>query len=342
MIRVAINGFGRIGRNILRALYERNLQNEIQIVAINDLGSPEINAHLLQFDTTHGRFAFSVEHIDNGLKVEGQCIEILAIRNPAELPWERLRSMWYTNVPDYLHRKKTGSRTSMRERKVIISAPGNEVDATIVYGVNDQILNDQMQVISNASCTTNCLAPLAKALDDAFGLEDGQITTIHAFTNDQKLTDVYHSDLYRARAAGHSMIPTKTGAAAAVGLVLPHLNGRLDGMAVRVPTINVSLVDLTCRLKTQASASEVNQALLAAAAESANGILTVNTLPLVSQDFNHNPASSIVDLAHTKVLGGLTKVLSWYDNEWGFSNRMLDTTLSWMAHSDSASGQSAA
>ena len=343
MIRVAINGFGRIGRNILRALYERNLQNEIQIVAINDLGSPEINAHLLQFDTTHGRFAFSVEHIDNGLKVEGQCIEILAIRNPAELPWERLEvdvvyecTGLFTSKVDGLAHIHAGAK------KVIISAPGNEVDATIVYGVNDQILNDQMQVISNASCTTNCLAPLAKALDDAFGLEDGQITTIHAFTNDQKLTDVYHSDLYRARAAGHSMIPTKTGAAAAVGLVLPHLNGRLDGMAVRVPTINVSLVDLTCRLKTQASASEVNQALLAAAAESADGILTVNTLPLVSQDFNHNPASSIVDLAHTKVLGGLTKVLSWYDNEWGFSNRMLDTTLSWMAHSDSASGQSAA
>ncbi|CAI8266636.1 MAG: type I glyceraldehyde-3-phosphate dehydrogenase [Oceanospirillales bacterium TMED33] len=343
MIRVAINGFGRIGRNILRALYERNLQNEIQIVAINDLGSPEINAHLLQFDTTHGRFAFSVEHIDNGLKVEGQCIEILAIRNPAELPWERLEVDVVYECTGLFTSKEDGlAHIHAGAKKVIISAPGNEVDATIVYGVNDQILNDQMQVISNASCTTNCLAPLAKALDDAFGLEDGQITTIHAFTNDQKLTDVYHSDLYRARAAGHSMIPTKTGAAAAVGLVLPHLNGRLDGMAVRVPTINVSLVDLTCRLKTQASASEVNQALLTAAAESANGILTVNTLPLVSQDFNHNPASSIVDLTHTKVLGGLTKVLSWYDNEWGFSNRMLDTTLSWMVCSDSASGQSAA
>ena len=343
MIRVAINGFGRIGRNILRALYERNLQNEIQIVAINDLGSPEINAHLLQFDTTHGRFAFSVEHIDNGLKVEGQCIEILAIRNPAELPWERLEVDVVYECTGLFTSKEDGlAHINAGAKKVIISAPGNEVDATIVYGVNDQILNDQMQVISNASCTTNCLAPLAKALDDAFGLEDGQITTIHAFTNDQKLTDVYHSDLYRARAAGHSMIPTKTGAAAAVGLVLPHLNGRLDGMAVRGPTINVSLVDLTCRLKTQASASEVNQALLTAAAESANGILTVNTLPLVSQDFNHNPASSIVDLTHTKVLGGLTKVLSWYDNEWGFSNRMLDTTLSWMVCSDSASGQSAA
>ena len=220
-------------------------------------------------------------------------------------------------------------------KKVIISAPGKDVDATIVYGVNDDTLTSDMQVISNASCTTNCLAPLAKALDDAFGIEDGQITTIHAFTNDQKLTDVYHTDLYRARAAGHSMIPTKTGAAAAVGLVLPHLNGRLDGMAVRIPTINVSLVDLTCRLKNDASTDEVNHAIQKAATESPGGILTTNSLPLVSQDFNHNPASSIVDLNHTKVLGGLTKVLSWYDNEWGFSNRILDTTISWMTQKTS-------
>jgi glyceraldehyde 3-phosphate dehydrogenase len=214
------------------------------------------------------------------------------------------------------------------------------VDATIAYGVNDHILNDNMKVISNASCTTNCLAPLAKALDDAFGLEGGQITTVHAFTNDQKLTDVYHPDLYRARAAGHSMIPTKTGAAAAVGLVLPHLNGRLDGIAVRVPTINVSLVDLTCRLKTKASTEEVNKAIQKAADASPEGVLITNRLPLVSQDFNHNPASSIVDLNHTKVLGDLTKVLAWYDNEWGFSNRMLDTTLAWMKQD--ASKQTAA
>ena len=336
MIRVAINGFGRIGRNILRAIYERNLQTEIQVVAINDLGSPEINAHLLQFDTTHGRFGLDVQLTKSGFDIAGQHIETLAIKNPSELPWDRLGvdvvyecTGLFTSKEDGLSHIKAGAK------KVIISAPGKNVDATIVYGVNDMILTDEMQVISNASCTTNCLAPLAKALDDAFGLEEGQITTIHAFTNDQKLTDVYHSDLYRARAAGHSMIPTKTGAAAAVGLVLPHLNGRLDGMAVRVPTINVSLVDLTCRLKTKASADEVNQVLQKAASESPNGILAVNTLPLVSQDFNHNPASSIVDLNHTKVLGGLTKVLSWYDNEWGFSNRMLDTTLAWMANSTS-------
>ena len=336
MIRVAINGFGRIGRNILRALYERNLQTEIQVVAINDLGSPEINAHLLQFDTTHGRFGLDVQLTKSGFDIAEQHIETLAIKNPSELPWERLGvdvvyecTGLFTSKEDGLSHIKAGAK------KVIISAPGKNVDATIVYGVNDMILTDEMQVISNASCTTNCLAPLAKALDDAFGLEEGQITTIHAFTNDQKLTDVYHSDLYRARAAGHSMIPTKTGAAAAVGLVLPHLNGRLDGMAVRVPTINVSLVDLTCRLKTKATADEVNQAVRKAASESPNGILAVNTLPLVSQDFNHNPASSIVDLNHTKVLGGLTKVLSWYDNEWGFSNRMLDTTLAWMANSTS-------
>jgi glyceraldehyde 3-phosphate dehydrogenase len=341
MIRVAINGFGRIGRNILRALYERNLQTEIQVVAINDLGSPEINAHLLQFDTTHGRFGLHVQLTENGFEIDGQHIETLAIRNPAELPWDKLGIDVVYECTGLFTSKEDGlAHIHAGAKKVIISAPGKDVDATIVYGVNDTILADEMQVISNASCTTNCLAPLAKALDDAFGLEEGQITTVHSFTNDQKLTDVYHSDLYRARAAGHSMIPTKTGAAAAVGLVLPHLNGRLDGMAVRVPTINVSLVDLTCRLKTTASADEVNQALQKAASESPNGILTVNTLPLVSQDFNHNPASSIVDLNHTKVLGGLTKVLSWYDNEWGFSNRMLDTTLAWMAHG--ASKQSAA
>jgi glyceraldehyde 3-phosphate dehydrogenase len=341
MIRVAINGFGRIGRNILRALYERSLQNEIQVVAINDLGSPEINAHLLQFDTTHGRFGLNVQLTENGFEIDGQHIETLAIRNPAELPWDKLGiDVVYECTGLFTSKEEGLAHIHAGAKKVIISAPGKDVDATIVYGVNDRTLKDEMQVISNASCTTNCLAPLAKALDDAFGLEEGQITTVHAFTNDQKLTDVYHSDLYRARAAGHSMIPTKTGAAAAVGLVLPHLNGRLDGMAVRVPTINVSLVDLTCRLKTKATADEVNQAVQKAASESPNGILTVNTLPLVSQDFNHNAASSIVDLNHTKILGGLTKVLSWYDNEWGFSNRMLDTTLAWMALG--ASQQSAA
>ncbi|MGA1207085.1 MAG: type I glyceraldehyde-3-phosphate dehydrogenase [Litorivicinaceae bacterium] len=331
MIKVAINGFGRIGRNILRALYERNLQTDIQIVAINDLGSPEINAHLLQFDTTHGRFGFKVNQTETGFEINGETIRTFAIRDPEQLPWADLGiDIVYECTGLFTSKQQAMAHIHAGAQKVIISAPGKDVDATIVFGVNDSILSDEMQIISNASCTTNCLAPLAKALDDAFGLEDGQITTIHAFTNDQKLIDVYHSDLYRARAAGHSMIPTKTGAAAAVGLVLPHLNGRLDGMAVRVPTINVSLVDLTCRLKTAASVEEINQALVRASAASPKGILAVNSLPLVSQDFNHNPASSIVDLNHTKTLGSLTKVLSWYDNEWGFSNRMLDTSLAWM------------
>jgi glyceraldehyde 3-phosphate dehydrogenase len=331
MTRVAINGFGRIGRNILRALFERNLQGEIEVVAINDLGSPTINAHLLQYDTTHGPFAGEVTATETTLVVNGHAIQIFAERDPAKLPWADLQiDVVYECTGLFTHRDKASAHLTAGARKVIISAPAQAADATVVFGVNETILTEHMQIISNASCTTNCLAPVAQALDAAFGIEDGQMTTIHSFTNDQKLTDVYHTDLYRARAAGHSMIPTKTGAAAAVGLVLPHLDGRLDGMAIRVPTINVSLVDLTCRLRTAASVEEVNAALEAAAEESRGNILRVNRLPLVSTDFNHNPASSIVDLNHTKVVGGLTKVLAWYDNEWGFSNRMLDTTLAWM------------
>lgn len=331
MTRVAINGFGRIGRNILRALFERNLQGEIEVVAINDLGSPTINAHLLQYDTTHGPFAGEVTATETTLVVNGHAIQIFAERDPAKLPWADLQiDVVYECTGLFTHRDKASAHLTAGARKVIISAPAQAADATVVFGVNETILTEHMQIISNASCTTNCLAPVAQALDAAFGIEDGQMTTIHSFTNDQKLTDVYHTDLYRARAAGHSMIPTKTGAAAAVGLVLPHLDGRLDGMAIRVPTINVSLVDLTCRLRTAASVEEVNAALEAAAEKSRGSILRVNRLPLVSTDFNHNPASSIVDLNHTKVVGGLTKVLAWYDNEWGFSNRMLDTTLAWM------------
>ena len=334
MIRIAINGFGRIGRNILRALHERNLNDKIEVVAVNDLGSPEINAHLLQFDTTHGKFPWTVEARDGGFHINGHHVQTLSVKKPQDLPWKNLGiDIVYECTGLFTSKKEALAHIEAGANKVIISAPGTEMDATIVYGVNDHILKSDMQVISNASCTTNCLAPLVKALDDAFGLEEGQITTVHSFTNDQNLTDVYHTDLYRARAAGHSMIPTKTGAAKAVGLVLPHLDGRLDGMSVRVPTINVSLVDLTCRLKKQASAEEINQAIQGAAEQSPNSILITNRLPLVSQDFNHNPASSIVDLNHTKVIGKLTKLLSWYDNEWGFSNRMLDTTLSWMSSS---------
>lgn len=330
MTRVAINGFGRIGRNILRALFERNLQGEIEVVAINDLGSPTINAHLLQYDTTHGPFAGEVTATETTLVVNGHPIQILAERDPAKLPWADLQiDVVHECTGLFTHRDNASAHLTAGAQKVIISAPAQAADATVVFGVNEAILTEHMQIISNASCTTNCLAPVAQALDAAFGIEDGQMTTIHSFTNDQKLTDVYHTDLYRARAAGHSMIPTKTGAAAAVGLVLPHLNGRLDGMAIRVPTLNVSLVDLTCRLSRAASAEDVNHALKKAAGESPNQVLTINSLPLVSADFNHHPASSIVDLNHTRVVGDLVKVMAWYDNEWGFSNRMLDTTLAW-------------
>ena len=330
MIRVAINGFGRIGRNILRALYERNLNDKIEVVAVNDLGNPQINSHLLQFDTTHGKFSWTVQAREHGFSINGHQVQTLSEKNPQQLPWKELGIDIVYECTGLLTSKKAAlAHVEAGATKVIISAPGTDMDATIVYGVNDHILKSDMQVISNASCTTNCLAPVVKVLDDAFGFEEGQITTVHSFTNDQKLTDVYHTDPYRARAAGHSMIPTTTGAAAAVGLVLPHLDGRLDGISVRVPTINVSLVDLTCRLKRQASATEVNQAIQCAGERSPNSILITNRLPLVSQDFNHNPASSIVDRSHTKVIGQLTKLLSWYDNEWGFSNRMLDTTLAW-------------
>jgi len=331
MTRVAINGFGRIGRNILRAVYERALFDQIEIVAINDLGSPAINAHLLQFDTTHGRFGRNVEATADGLVIDDHVIRTLAVRDPAALPWAELGiDVVYECTGLFTDKATAMAHRTAGAGKVIISAPGRQVDATIVFGVNEHILTADMEVISNASCTTNCLAPLADALDRAFGLECGQITTIHSFTNDQRLTDVYHSDPYRARAAGHSMIPTKTGAATAVGEVLPHLKGRLDGMAVRIPAINVSLVDLTCRLKQRVSAEAINAALEAAAASSRGGVLSTNRLPLVSSDFNHHPGSCIVDLNHTKVVGDLTKVLAWYDNEWGFSNRMLDTTLAWV------------
>lgn len=332
MTRVAINGFGRIGRNILRALFERNLQGEIEVVALNDLGSPATNAHLLKYDTTHGLFAGEITATDTILNVLGHSIKIFAERDPANLPWADLDvDVVFECTGLFTDRDSASAHLIAGARKVIISAPAQGADATVVFGVNEAILTQQMQIVSNASCTTNCLAPIAHALDEAFGFENGQMTTIHAFTNDQKLTDVYHADLYRARAAGHSMIPTKTGAATAVGLVLPHLDGRLDGMAVRVPTINVSLVDLTCQLQTPATVDDINSALEAAAGKSRNRILQVNQLPLVSTDFNHNPASSIVDLNQTKVVGDLVKVLAWYDNEWGFSNRMLDTTLAWVA-----------
>ena len=328
-IRVAINGYGRIGRNVLRALYERNLQSQIQVVAINDLGDVNINAHLTQYDTTHGRFNHAVTVQGDDMRVDQDLIRVFTERNPLALPWGELDiDVVYECTGLFTERDKAAMHIQAGAKKVIVSAPGKNMDATVVYGVNDAVLSAEHQIISNASCTTNCLAPVAKALNDAFGIESGLMNTIHAYTNDQVLTDVYHTDLYRARSATQSMIPTKTGAAAAVGLVLPELDGVLDGMAVRVPTINVSLVDLSATLKTDATVEQINQ-VLTDAANAIPGVLVANTLPLVSTDFNHNPASSVVDLNQTRVNGRLIKVMSWYDNEWGFSNRMLDNTLAW-------------
>ena len=330
-IKVAINGFGRIGRNVLRALYEGGYRDRIQVVAINDLGDAEINAHLTRFDTVHGKFNGDVTVDGDKLVINGDSINTFSERNPANLPWGDLDiDVVYECTGIFTNRDSASAHIAAGAKKVIISAPASGVDATVVYGINHSVLSAEHQIISNASCTTNCLAPIAAPLHDALGINNGLMTTIHAYTNDQNLSDVYHSDLYRARAAGHSMIPTKTGAAAAVGLVLPELNGKLDGMAVRVPTINVSLVDLTFQANRDTSVEEVNAIIEEAARGPLKGVLEVNSLPLVSVDFNHNPASSIFDSSQTKVNGRLIKVMSWYDNEWGFSNRMLDNTLALM------------
>ncbi|MEW6099761.1 MAG: type I glyceraldehyde-3-phosphate dehydrogenase [Pseudomonadota bacterium] len=332
-IKVAINGYGRIGRNVLRAHYEGGKKHDIQIVAINDLGDPKTNAHLTQYDTAHGKFPGQVSVDGDYMVVNGDKIRVLANRNPAELPWGELGVDVVLECTGFFTSKeKASAHLKGGAKKVIISAPGGkDVDATIVYGVNHQTLKAEHTVISNASCTTNCLAPLVKPLHDKIGIENGLMTTVHAFTNDQVLTDVYHEDLRRARSATQSMIPTKTGAAAAVGLVLPELNGKLDGFAIRVPTINVSIVDLSFIAKRDTTVEEVNQILKDASEGELKGILGYNTLPLVSVDFNHNPHSSVFDATLTKVSGRLVKVSSWYDNEWGFSNRMLDTTVALMA-----------
>jgi glyceraldehyde 3-phosphate dehydrogenase len=332
-IRVAINGYGRIGRNILRAHYESGKQHGIQIVAINDLGDAKINAHLTRYDTAHGKFPGEVAVEGDNLVVNGDKIRVCAVRNPAELPWKDLAVDVVLECTGlFTSKAKAGAHLAAGARKVIISAPGEkDVDATVVFGVNHNTLKASHTVISNASCTTNCLAPLVKALNDRIGVVNGLMTTIHAYTNDQVLTDVYHTDLRRARSATMSMIPTKTGAAAAVGLVLPELNGKLDGFAIRVPTINVSLVDLAFVARRATSVDEVNDAVQQAADGALKGILVYNKDPLVSVDFNHNPASSVFDSTLTKVSEGtLVKVCSWYDNEWGFSNRMLDTTVALM------------
>ncbi|QRX81392.1 type I glyceraldehyde-3-phosphate dehydrogenase [Glaciimonas sp. PAMC28666] len=331
-IRVAINGYGRIGRNILRAHYEGGKKHDIEIVAINDLGDPKTNAHLTQYDTAHGKFPGTVTVDGDAIVVNGDRIKVFAQRNPAELPWGELKVDVVLECTGFFTTKeKASAHIHGGAKKVIISAPGGkDVDATIVFGVNHNVLKSTDTVISNASCTTNCLAPLVKPLNDKIGVVNGLMTTIHSYTNDQVLTDVYHEDLRRARSATMSMIPTKTGAAAAVGLVLPELNGKLDGFAIRVPTINVSLVDLSFVSARETTVDEVNAILKEASEGSLKGVLTYNVEPLVSVDFNHNPASSNFDATLTKVSGSLVKVSSWYDNEWGFSNRMLDTTVALM------------
>mgnify|MGYP001162052415 CR=1 FL=1 len=333
-LKVAINGYGRIGRNILRALYESGRANkDLSIVAINDLGDVATNAHLTKYDTAHGKFPGTVTADGDCLVVNGDRIKVLAMRNPAELPWKALGVDVVLECTGlFTSKAKAGAHLEAGAKKVIISAPGEkDVDATIVYGVNHGVLKAAHTVISNASCTTNCLAPVAKVLHDKLGITSGLMTTIHSYTNDQVLTDVFHKDLHRARAAAMNMIPTKTGAAAAVGLVLPELNGKLDGFAMRVPTINVSVVDLTFVASRATTKDEVNAIVKAAAEGTLKGILGYSTEPLVSSDFNHDSHSSVFDAPQTRVTNGnLVKVLSWYDNEWGFSNRMLDTTVALM------------
>ena len=335
-VKIAINGYGRIGRNILRAVYEGARRNELTVVAINDLGDANTNAHLTRYDSAHGPFPYTVDVDGDHLIVDGDRIRVCAERDPAKLPWAELGVDVVLECTGFFASKeKSSAHLTGGAKKVVISAPaGKDIDATIVYGVNHQTLRASDQVISNASCTTNCLAPLAKVLHEAIGIEHGLMTTIHAYTNDQVLTDVYHSDLRRARSATQSMIPTKTGAAAAVGLVLPELNGRLDGFSIRVPTINVSVVDLSFQASRATTVDEIHSVVRAASDGELKGILAYTDEPLVSIDFNHNPASSTLDEGLTKVLGGTqVKVCAWYDNEWGFSNRMLDTTLALVAAS---------
>jgi glyceraldehyde 3-phosphate dehydrogenase len=330
-IRVGINGYGRIGRNILRALYESNKRDQIEVVGINDLGDSKTLAHLTQYDTTHGKFPGTVTTEGDHIIVNGDMIRVTKERDPAKLPWAELKvDVVFECTGLFATRDKASAHLTAGAKKVVISAPaGNDV-TTIVYGVNHDKLTSSETIISNASCTTNCLAPVAKILHDNFGIESGLMTTVHAYTNDQVLTDVYHTDLRRARSATHSMIPTKTGAAAAVGLVLPELTGKLDGFALRVPTINVSVVDLTVLTTKAVTTENVNSVMKQAAQGAFKHIVEYNEAPLVSVDFNHNPASSIFDATQTRAEGRLLKILSWYDNEWGFSNRMIDTTIAWM------------
>ena len=323
-VKVAINGFGRIGRNILRASIENN-REDIEVVAINDLGSPEMNLHLLKYDSVHGRFPLELSLHKNYLKVNNAEIEITAERDPAKLPWSEVDvALECTGI--FTNKEKASVHLKNGSKKVLISAPGGNVDRTVVFGVNHKSLTSNDVIVSNASCTTNCLAPVVKVLHENFGIEVGYMTTIHSYTGDQPVLDTLHKDYYRARAASLNMIPTSTGAAQAVSLVLPELKGKLDGSAIRVPTPNVSCVDLKCVLTKENSVEEINKVVQEASNTNLNGILAYEDAPLVSSDYNHHPASSIFAGSQTKVLkGGMTRVLSWYDNEWGFSNRMLDT-----------------
>lgn len=331
-VKIAINGYGRIGRMVLRAIYEEGYRDDVQVIAVNDLGDTKTSAHLTQYDTAHGKFPGKVEVDGDDMIVNGDRVKVFAERDPAKLPWKELDiDVVFECTGLFRTKEKAMPHINAGAKKVMISAPGQEVDATVVYGVNHNILKKDDVVISNASCTTNCLAPVAKVLNDKLGIVSGLMTTIHSYTNDQVLTDVYHKDLCRARAAAMSMIPTKTGAAAAVGLVLPELAGKLDGFAMRVPTINVSVVDLVFKSAKETTAEEVNAIMKEASEGELKGVLGYNDLPLVSHDFNHNPLSSVFESGKTKVIGDLVKILSWYDNEWGFSTRMLDVTKHWMS-----------
>jgi len=329
--KLAINGFGRIGRNVLRALYKSGKHKDLKILAINDLAPIETNAHLLKYDSVHGRFGFDVKVEDDHINVNGDKIKLCAERDPENLPWKKLNIDCVLECTGFFASKeKAKAHLDAGAKKVLISAPAGKDVKTIVFGVNQDTLTADDNIVSNASCTTNCLAPLAKVLNESVGIESGLMVTVHAYTNDQKLTDSAHKDIRRARSATQSMIPTKTGAAAAVGLVLPGLNGKLDGYAVRVPTINVSMVDLTFEAKNKTSVDEINQLMKKAAQGELKGVLAYNDEPLVSIDFNHCAASSTFDATETRIIGNLVKVLSWYDNEWGFSNRMLDTAHAMM------------
>lgn len=330
MLRIAINGYGRIGRNIVRAIFERGLHNKIQIIAINDLGDANTLCHLTKYDSTFGRFYTPVELNDKTLKIGKQSIQLVSESNVANLPWHNLDIDVVLECTGKAKKREFAEQhLTAGAKTVLLSHPLDSADLTVVYGVNHQLLSSKQKIVSNASCTTNCLAPLVKVLNDSVGIEQGLMTTIHAYTNDQNLIDKSHSDLYRARAAAHSIIPTSTGAAKTIGLVIPELKGRLDGLAVRVPTINVSLVDLSFTAKNSTSVEAINQALQEGAKHFPPNVLECNDEPLVSCDFNGHPVSCVADLSQTHVQGNLVKVMAWYDNEWAFANRMLDTLMAW-------------